>query len=237
MRVDEEEMVMSAALENAAGSRATGTLSHTKEGLVSISERRKSRVEAPPIVSKSRRTQRRAIVPHGHPFGVNTAYLPRRRFLRLAAGAAAVPAISRTAVAQPYPARPVTIIVPTTAGGGTDIIARLIGDQLAKQLGQPFVIENRPGAGLLVGTVAAANAAPDGYTLLAGLNGSMAVNPSLFIKLPYDPIRDFTPVAMLADYPFLAMVSRNPSEVWSVSAVPTACGGANVAPSAREVAT
>jgi tripartite-type tricarboxylate transporter receptor subunit TctC len=110
---------------------------------------------------------------------------------------------------QTYPNRPVTIIVPTTAGGGTDIIARIIGDQLAKQLGQAFVIENRPGAGLLVGTAAAANAAPDGYTLLAGLNGNMAVNPSLFGKLPYDPIRDFTPVAMLAAYPFLVVVNED----------------------------
>jgi tripartite-type tricarboxylate transporter receptor subunit TctC len=110
--------------------------------------------------------------------------------------------------AQAYPNRPVTIIVPTTAGGGTDIIARIIGDPLSKQLGQAFVIENRPGAGLLVGTAAAANAAPDGYTLLAGLNGNMAVNPSLFANLPYDPIRDFTPVAMLAAYPFLVVVNK-----------------------------
>jgi tripartite-type tricarboxylate transporter receptor subunit TctC len=113
------------------------------------------------------------------------------------------------AYAQAYPVRPVTIIVPTTAGGGTDIISRLIGEQLSKQLGQPFVVENRPGAGLVVGTVAAAKAAPDGYTLLAGLNGSMAVNPSLFSKLAYDPVRDFTPVAMLADYPFLVVVNND----------------------------
>ncbi|MBM3527842.1 MAG: tripartite tricarboxylate transporter substrate binding protein [Alphaproteobacteria bacterium] len=111
--------------------------------------------------------------------------------------------------AQTFPSRPVTIIVPTTAGGGTDIIARLIGDQLSKQLNQAFVIENRPGAGLVVGTVAAAKAQPDGYTLLAGLNGSMAVNPSLFASLAYDPIRDFTPVAMLADYPFLVVVNND----------------------------
>jgi tripartite-type tricarboxylate transporter receptor subunit TctC len=110
--------------------------------------------------------------------------------------------------AQTYPNRPVTIIVPTTAGGGTDIIARIIGDQLSKQLGQAFVIENRPGAGLLVGTAAAATSAPDGYTLLAGLNGNMAVNPSLFDNLPYDPIRDFVPVAMLAAYPFLVVVNK-----------------------------
>jgi tripartite-type tricarboxylate transporter receptor subunit TctC len=112
--------------------------------------------------------------------------------------------------AQDYPTRPVTIIVPTGPGGGTDIIARLIGAQLAQQLGQAFVIDNRPGAGLLVGTTAAAKAEPDGYTLLLGLNGSMAVNPSLFSKLPYDPIRDFTPVAMLADYPFVVVVNKEP---------------------------
>jgi tripartite-type tricarboxylate transporter receptor subunit TctC len=114
-----------------------------------------------------------------------------------------------TAPAQPYPSRTVTIVVPSTAGGGTDIIARLIGDHLSRQLGQAFVVENRPGAGLVVGTVAVAKAAPDGYTLLMGLNGSMAVNPSLFANLAYDPIRDFTPVAMLADYPFLVMVNND----------------------------
>ena len=111
--------------------------------------------------------------------------------------------------AQTYPTRPVTIIVPSTAGGGTDIISRLIGEQLSNQLGQTFVVENRPGAGLVVGTAAAAKAAPDGYTLLTGLNGSMAVNPSLFSKLSYDPVRDFTPVAMLADYPFLVVVNND----------------------------
>lgn len=110
--------------------------------------------------------------------------------------------------AQGYPNRPVTIIVPTTAGGGTDILARIVGEQLSKQLGQPFVIENCPGAGLLVGTAAAANAPPDGHTLLAGLSGNMAVNPSLFAKLPYDPVRDFAPVAMLAAYPFLVLVNK-----------------------------
>lgn len=111
--------------------------------------------------------------------------------------------------AQTFPTRTVTIVVPTTAGGGTDIIARLIGDQLSKQLGQAFVVENRPGAGSVVGTVAAAKSAPDGYTLLAGLNANMAVNPSLFANLAYDPIRDFTPVAMLADYPFLVVVNND----------------------------
>src|SRR5258707_15595136 len=86
-------------------------------------------------------------------------------------------------LAQSDPARSVTLIVPSAAGGGTDTIARLIGDQLAKQLGQGFVVENRTGGGMLVGTTAAAKAAPDGYTLLVGLTGNMSVNPSVFAKL------------------------------------------------------
>ena len=111
--------------------------------------------------------------------------------------------------AQSYPTRSVTLIVPSAAGGGTDTIARLVADQLAKQLGQGFVVENRTGAGMLVGTTAAAKAAPDGYTLLVGLNGNMSVNPSLFSKLPYDPVTDFVPVAMLASYPFLVIVNND----------------------------
>ena len=111
--------------------------------------------------------------------------------------------------AQSYPSRSVTLIVPSAAGGGTDTIARLIGDQLSKQLGQGFVVENRNGAGMLVGTTAAAKAAPDGHTLLVGLTGNMSVNSSLFAKLPYDPLADFTPVAMLANYPFLVVVNND----------------------------
>ena len=111
--------------------------------------------------------------------------------------------------AQSYPSRSVTLIVPSAAGGGTDTIARLIGDQLSKQLGQGFVVENRTGAGMLVGTTAAAKAAPDGHTLLVGLTGNMSVNSSLFAKLPYDPLADFTPVAMLANYPFLVVVNKD----------------------------
>jgi tripartite-type tricarboxylate transporter receptor subunit TctC len=94
-------------------------------------------------------------------------------------------------------------------GGGTDIITRITANQLNQQLGQPVVVENRPGAGTVVGTAAAANAAPDGYTLIAGLNANMAVNPSLFAHLSYDPVRDFTPVGMLAEFPFAIVVSNN----------------------------
>jgi tripartite-type tricarboxylate transporter receptor subunit TctC len=131
--------------------------------------------------------------------------------LRIATAAAVIAAIGAPPVlqAQTYPARSVTLIVPSAAGGGTDTIARLIGDQLSKQLGQSFVVENRTGAGMLVGTTAAAKAAPDGYTLLVGLTGNMSVNPSLFAKLPYDPLTDFVPVAMLANYPFLVVVNND----------------------------
>lgn len=112
-------------------------------------------------------------------------------------------------LAQTYPSRPVTIVVPNAAGGGTDTIARLIADQLSKQLGSSFVVENRTGAGMVVGTVAVAKAPPDGHMLLVGLNGNMTVNPSLYAKLPYDPVADFVPVAMLATYPFMAVVNND----------------------------
>jgi tripartite-type tricarboxylate transporter receptor subunit TctC len=94
-------------------------------------------------------------------------------------------------------------------GGGTDIISRIVAQQLSIQLGKPVVVENKPGAGTLVGSDLAAKAPPDGYTLLAGLNANMSVNPSLFKHLPYDPIRDFTPVGMMAEFPFVLVVSKN----------------------------
>jgi tripartite-type tricarboxylate transporter receptor subunit TctC len=121
----------------------------------------------------------------------------------------AIVAAPRPAGAQAYPTRPITIIVAQPPGGGTDIIARITANQLNQQLGQPVVVENRPGAGTVVGTATAANAAPDGYTLVAGLNANMAVNPSLFAHLSYDPIRDFTPVGMLAEFPFAIVVSNS----------------------------
>ena len=135
--------------------------------------------------------------------------LSRFHGVAIAAGLVAMGLPPSPLWAQDYPTRPVSVIVAQPPGGGTDIIARIIAQQLSVQLGQPFVVENRAGAGTVVGTAAAANAAPDGYTLLTGLSANMAVNPSLFAHLTYDPIRDFTPVGMLAEFPFVVVVNNN----------------------------
>lgn len=136
--------------------------------------------------------------------------LDRRHAVAVAVAVATsgVGALLNSAAAEDYPTRPITDIVASTAGGGTDIVSRVVGQQLSKQLGQPFVVENIPGAGSLTGTVAAAKATPDGYTLQTGLTASMAVNPSLFAHLPYNPVEDFEPVGMLAQFPFVLVVSN-----------------------------
>ena len=134
--------------------------------------------------------------------------LPRRTFLHLAAGAAALPAISRFAWAQAYPTRPVRIIVPFPAGQATDTIARLMGQSLSERLGQPFVIENRPGAGGNIGTESVVRATPDGYTLLlVGLSNAM--NATLYKKLNFDFIREIAPVASIGGAPYVMVI--NPS--------------------------
>jgi len=138
-----------------------------------------------------------------------TAMRDRLRTLAILIALMIVGSVPRPLSGQDFPTRPVTIIVASTPGGGTDILSRIVGEQLSRQLGQPVVVENLPGAGSLTGTTAAAKAAPDGYTLQTGLNASMAVNPSLFVHLPYDPIRDFAPVGMLAQFPFVVVVSKN----------------------------
>jgi tripartite-type tricarboxylate transporter receptor subunit TctC len=120
--------------------------------------------------------------------------LPRRTFLHLAVGAAALPVVSRVAWAQTYPSRPVRWIVGFPPGGGNDIFARLIGQWLSERLGQPFVIENRPGAGSNIATEAVVRAPPDGYTLLLA-NAANAINASLYNKLNFNFIRDIAPVA------------------------------------------
>src|SRR5712672_2821257 len=115
--------------------------------------------------------------------------LPRRKFLRLAAGAAALPAVSRVAWAQTYPSRPVRIIVGFAAGGGVDIAARLIGQWLSERLGQQFIIENRLGAGTNIATEAVVRSPADGYTLLL-VTASNAINATLYDKLGFNFIRD-----------------------------------------------
>src|SRR5256886_5834194 len=134
--------------------------------------------------------------------------LPRRRFLHLAASAAALPAVSRIASAQAYPTRPVRIIVGFAPGGATDIMARLIGQSLSERVGQQFVIENRPGAASNVGTEAVVNAAPDGYTLLV-VTLVNTINTTLYEKLSFNLIRDVAPVASIHREPFVVEV--NPS--------------------------
>jgi tripartite-type tricarboxylate transporter receptor subunit TctC len=131
--------------------------------------------------------------------------LPRRNFLHLAACAAALPAVSHVARAQAYPARPVRWIVGFTPGGGNDITARLMGQWLTERLGQPFIIENRPGAGTNIAAELVVNAAPDGYTLFFA-NVANAVNATLYEKLNFDFIRDITPVAGIMRVPNIMAV-------------------------------
>jgi tripartite-type tricarboxylate transporter receptor subunit TctC len=159
--------------------------------------------------------------------------LPRRNFLHLVAGAAAVPAVSRFTWAQAYPTRPVRLIVTVAAGSSPDIIARLIGQWLSERLSQPFIIENRPGGGGNIGTEAVVRAPADGYTLL--LCGPMnATNATIYDKLSFNFIRDIAPVAgvlrgpsVLVVHPsvpaksvpeFIAYAKANPGKVYLASA-------------------
>src|SRR3984893_14508667 len=159
--------------------------------------------------------------------------LRRRRFLHLAAGVAALPVASRIASAQSYPTRPVRIIVGQAAGSGSDIAARLLGQRLSERLGQPFVVENRPGAGGNIATEAVVRALPDGYTLLLAVAAN-AINATLYDKLNYNFIRDIAPVAGIFRVPqvmevnpsipaktvpeFIAFAKANPGKVNMASA-------------------
>jgi tripartite-type tricarboxylate transporter receptor subunit TctC len=124
--------------------------------------------------------------------------LPRRTFLHLAAGAAALPTMSRTARAQTYPTRPITVIVPFAAGGPVDTLARIVMDRMREILGQPVIIENITGAAGSIGVGRVAHAAPDGYTLSIGIWSTHVVNGAVY-KLSYDVLNDFAPVALLTD--------------------------------------
>jgi tripartite-type tricarboxylate transporter receptor subunit TctC len=153
---------------------------------------------------------------------------PRRKFLHLAAGAAVLPAVSRIASARAYPTKPVRVIVGYAAGSSPDIVARLMGQWLSERLGQPFIIENRPGAGTNLGTEAVVKSLPDGYTLLWATTAN-AINATLYEKLNFDFSRDISPVAAIIRVPnvmevnlsipaktvpeFIAHAKRNPGKL------------------------
>ena len=111
----------------------------------------------------------------------------------------------RPVAAQTYPAKPIRFIVPFPPGGGNDLIARELSQHLTESLGQPMVVDNRPGASTLIGAEAAAKASPDGYTLFMGNNSTLTINPNLYKKLPYDAVRDFAPLSLLASAPFVLL--------------------------------
>jgi tripartite-type tricarboxylate transporter receptor subunit TctC len=108
--------------------------------------------------------------------------------------------------ARAYPSKPIRLIVPLTAGGPTDILARIVAQPLSERLGQQVVVDNRPGAGGNIGAEMAARSAPDGYTLFMGTSGPLSINVSLYKKIPYDPIRDFAPIILVASAPFVVIV-------------------------------
>jgi len=130
----------------------------------------------------------------------------RRQFLRLAAGVAALPAVSRFARAQAYPTRPVRMIVPLSAGSASDILARQLATKMSESWGRPVVVENRPGAGTTMGTDAVAKAAPDGHTLLIN-SAAFAASAAIYSKLPYDPIKDLIPISQVATAPIIVVAA------------------------------
>ena len=135
---------------------------------------------------------------------------PRRQFLRLAAGAAALPLMAWTARAQSYPSRPITMVVPFPPGGPTDTIARILVERMRVSLGQPVIIENVGGAGGSIGVGRVARAMPDGYTIGIGNSSSHVFNGALY-ALPYDLLADFEPVALLSAQPAVIVAQERPA--------------------------
>ncbi len=123
--------------------------------------------------------------------------IAKNRYLSRLLCLALLAAWSGVASAQAYPVKPVRVVVPSSAGGGTDIVARILAPDLSKRLGQQVIVDNRPGAGTMIGIEVAAKSAPDGYTLLMGLS-TLAINSALYKKVPYDPVRDFAPITQVA---------------------------------------
>jgi tripartite-type tricarboxylate transporter receptor subunit TctC len=129
------------------------------------------------------------------------------RYLRIFAAFTALAATP--AQAEDYPTRPVTIMVPFAAGGGSDLLARLVAQRLEQKLGKPFIIENRPGAGTTIAAMATVRSAPDGYTLMQGTSSTMAINVTMYKKLAYEPLKDLIPVALLSASPFILVVNES----------------------------
>jgi tripartite-type tricarboxylate transporter receptor subunit TctC len=134
--------------------------------------------------------------------------LLRRKFLQLAASAVALPAVARSASAQAYPSKPITIVVPFAAGGPTDTIARLLGERFRASLGQTVIVENATGAGGTIGAGRVARAAPDGYTISLGQNGSHVITGATYTNLPYDLLNDFEPLSLLCIAPFVIVAKK-----------------------------
>jgi tripartite-type tricarboxylate transporter receptor subunit TctC len=132
--------------------------------------------------------------------------MTRRESISLLVGAAMILPTTTAGSAQPYPTRPIRLIVPYPPGGDADIIGRVIGEKLRERLGQPIVIENRGGAGGILGTGLVNKATPDGYTLLL-VPSSHVINPSIYAKLPYDTVKDFAPITMVASAAILMAVN------------------------------
>ena len=135
--------------------------------------------------------------------------LDRRGFLQLTAGAALLPPTTRLAWSDPYPTRAVTLVAPWPAGGAVDILSRTVAQPLGTRLGQTVIVEDRPGAGSVLGTATVARATPDGYTLVMAGSGSLAVSVSVYKKLPYDPRKDLAPIALVARIPFILVVNTD----------------------------
>ena len=129
--------------------------------------------------------------------------------LRIALLASLACALPVAGQAQDYPGKPVHIIVGFAAGGGNDIIVRVLAPKMSEGLGQPVIVENKPGAQNIIAAEYVAKAAPDGYTLLMGPSGAMTMNPAIYSKLPYSPLKDFIPISMIGDFPLLLVVSAS----------------------------
>jgi tripartite-type tricarboxylate transporter receptor subunit TctC len=129
--------------------------------------------------------------------------------MRLIAGLCAALLLGGSAFAQAWPSKPIRLVVGYSAGGGNDLIARIVAARLQEKLGQPIVVDNKPGAQSIVAAEIVAKAAADGYTLLVAPSGPMTINPAVYAKLPYDPAKDFAPISLLAEFPLLLVVGAD----------------------------